>query len=40
MLNKVASRTRLRANNFTQPYLQMVESIKNEGAMKTLEEIL
>ena len=28
------------ADNFTQPYLQMVESIKNEGAMKTLEEIL
>ena len=28
------------ANNFTQPYLQMVDSIKNEGAMKTLEEIL
>lgn len=28
------------ADNFTQPYLQMVESIKNKGAMKTLEEIL
>lgn len=28
------------ANNFTQPYLRMVESIKSKGAMKTLEEIL
>ena len=28
------------ARNFTQPYLRMVESIKNKGAMKTLEEIL
>ena len=28
------------ANNFTQPYLKMVESIKAKGAMQTLEEIL
>ena len=28
------------AHNFTQPYLQMVASIRNKGAMKTLEEIL
>ena len=28
------------AENFTQPYLRMVESIKSKGAMKTLEEIL
>lgn len=33
--------TNLRAaNNFTQPYLKMVESIKIKGAMQTLEEIL
>ena len=28
------------ADNFTQPYLQMVESISNKGAMNTLEAIL
>ena len=28
------------AENFTQPYLRMVESIKSKGAMKTLEDIL
>ena len=28
------------AENFTQPYLRMVECIKSKGAMKTLEEIL
>ena len=28
------------ADNFTKPYLRMVESIKSKGAMKTLEKIL